>query len=221
MRVTIILILSLATLLNVQLIAATPSNGFGHPSQRKIAEARTLPHMGVEYSRVTKLKLTSRKKAYRVGEMISLDVAIMNISDDPIFLDGLTYAEFDAHDTRKQKSLLFPYYFIERNVLPDMFTILKPDSFELLTLNVLAGCDNRATEMRDAVLDEKNKQKEIFERGLFASWGWGCLQVDAPGTYTITVKLITNHVVVAADQPQIKTAIGSMTSEPLDLLITK
>lgn len=107
MRVTIILILSLATPLNVQRIAATPNNGFGHPSQRKIAEARTLPHMGVEHLRVTKLKLTSRKTAYRVGEMISLDVAIMNISDDPIFLDGLTYAEFDAHDTKKKKRYCF------------------------------------------------------------------------------------------------------------------
>jgi len=51
----------------------------GRPKQY-IETVKLRPDLGAEYSQAASIKLASRKSSYRVGEMISVDVAFLNRS---------------------------------------------------------------------------------------------------------------------------------------------
>jgi hypothetical protein len=186
----------------------------------RVAEVTVRPDLSIPYSRALRFKLASRKRQYHFGEMISIDLAVMNISANPIFLDDLRYAEFEVQDKSRPEVSLLPYLFVERNVLPEMFSLLGSNTFAVKTVHVLAGCDQHAFKMRNIALAD-TKDKEVFENDLFVDWGWGCLNASTAGTYTITARLTTNHVLVSPSQPNLKTAVGVIRSEPLTIVIAK
>jgi hypothetical protein len=77
-------------------LAGTVLSGTRHRRQRvprsnSLALAGERPDLAVDYGVTAKLKLVSRKTTYRVGEMISLDIAMLNTSDSPIYLHKLMH----------------------------------------------------------------------------------------------------------------------------------
>ncbi|MGH9932191.1 MAG: hypothetical protein ACREA9_23565, partial [Pyrinomonadaceae bacterium] len=86
----IITILITAALLCVQPGAVAQIRRCQDPSvQRGVDDVKARPKLGVEYERVATFKLASRKTTYRIGEMISLDLAILNAAKTLVFFHKL------------------------------------------------------------------------------------------------------------------------------------
>src|ERR1043165_2440370 len=60
----------------------------GVNDQWYISDTKERPKLAVDLTQVAKFKLSSRKAAYRFGELISLDMAMLNVSGEPLFFDN-------------------------------------------------------------------------------------------------------------------------------------
>ena len=79
----------LTSLLTCQSFIARSPHRQTAPPRQHVEDLKKRPDLGVDYSQVANLKLASRKTSYRVGEMISIDIAIINSSDAPVFFHKL------------------------------------------------------------------------------------------------------------------------------------
>lgn len=188
--------------------------------QDRLDRSENRPDLGIEYAGAAKLKLVSRKATYRLGEMISLDLAMLNTAKIPVFFDRLLQPNFYVRDRRGNSVDLVPYLIVEPAPGPDLYALLQPEDMMTKSFEVLAGCDKKALENLSKGLDDKDS-KEMFERDRFVNWGQLCLRVTRPGAYTITVEQGNSNVVVSANQPSTKTAIGVIRSTPLTIEITR
>jgi hypothetical protein len=120
-----------------------------------------------------------------------------------------------------------PYLLVLEGVGPQSYEYLDTDGLATGSFQLLADCDaNGLTEFQQAhrkLQSETNTANNhtVFERRLFVSWGDACLQLTNPGTYTITADMTNDYVISSPCEPKIKTAVGTITSEPLTITITK
>jgi hypothetical protein len=201
---------------------------------RSLAEVKKYPTHGVEYLRVARFKLASRKKIYRVNEMIRIDLAMLNIADSPVFftkLSGGGNLRLQAQDDKGAGVSINPYTTVLHGLALDQYLLLKPGEMVVGAYELLAGCNS---EEYAAYWDDRTKLDEdvhkgqfevydqgIFERDLFAYWGSACLRLERPGTYTFTAEMTNRHVIVSPREPNVKTAVGSIRSTPLTITITE
>src|SRR5581483_9295969 len=59
-------------------------------TKRDLIGVEEHPPNAIDYSKVAAFKLISRKSSYRIDEMISVDMAILNTSKESIFVSKLT-----------------------------------------------------------------------------------------------------------------------------------
>lgn len=185
-----------------------------------IERSEKRPDLSVQYTDTAKLKLASRKTTYRLGEMISLDLALLNIARSPVFFHRLLQPNFHVTSRRKVSVGVVPYLIIEPVPDADLYTLLQPGEITTKSFEVLAGCETQALENLSKGLDKS--AKELFEQDQFVNWGEFCLRVDRPGTYTIIVEQLNSDVVIAGnDASSIRTAIGEIRSTPLNIEIIR
>lgn len=190
------------------------------PTQKgTLDRSKNRPDLGLGYADAAKLKLASRKKKYRLGEMVSLDLAVLNSASSRVFFRRLLQPNFYVTEHRRGSAAIVPYLIVEPAPTPQLYTLLQPGEIMTESLEVLAGCDKKALQNLTQGLDKSSK--ELFEQNRFVNWGEFCLRVTRPGLYTITVEQINNDVVTTADEPNTKTAIGVIRSTPLTIEITK
>lgn len=190
------------------------------PAKRDMLDrSENRPDLGIEYATAAKLKLASRKTKYRLGEMISLDLAMLNTTKTPVFFYRLLQPNFDVSDHRGNSVDIVPYLIVEPAPGSDLYTLLQPGEIMTKSFEVLAGCDKKALENLSKGLDKKDK--DLFEQDGFVNWGQLCLRAVRPGTYTITVEHGNSDVVISANGPNAKTAIGVIRSTPLTIEITQ
>jgi len=198
--------------------------------QREVYTVKDRPEVGVPYSKVIQFKLGSRKSVYRQDETITLDLALLNTSGDPLFIQKpeLPFLSFRVVRDGGSPVETHPYATVLGGVTPASFRYLAGSGLLTTSLHVLIGCNSkRLSEFQKAQremvtqshLDERLYDRLLFERDLFTSWGDGCLASIEPGTYTFSAE-ITNECVVKSDcEPLIKTAIGTIESQPLKIRI--
>lgn len=195
-----------------------------------VDEVKARPDLGIEYARVGKFKLGSRKTTYRVGEMVNLDLVVVNVSDTPVFFHKLSrpLLEFNANDENGQQILLNDYTTALEATSPQAYQRVEPGHLTFTSFQLLAGC----TPELDAFLEQKNKLaleqhgrgepayfKGLFDRDLFVNWGQACLAIKKPGKYTITAEQFNDTVVVSSGGPRVKTAVATIRSTPLVITI--
>jgi hypothetical protein len=88
------------------------------------------------------------------------------------------------------------------------------------TVHILIGCDERALKNIKLMLDAKD-DRNILDRNLFVSWGQGCLDAKRVGTYKVTAELTNEYVVVSSESGNLRTAVGSIKSDPLTIIVSK
>jgi hypothetical protein len=176
--------------------------------------------LGLEYASAAKLKLASRKKTYHLGEMISLDLAMLNTTKAPIFFSRLLQPNFYVRDHRGNSMDIVPYLVVESAPSPDLYALIQPDEIMTKSFDVLAGCDKKAFENLNNGIDDRDG-KDLFERDRFVNWGQLCLKVAQPGTYSITIEQNNHDVVISANGSNAKTAIGVIRSTPLTIEIIR
>lgn len=178
------------------------------------------PELGVEYLSTGKLKLASRKKYYRIGELVSLDAALINISSKPIFLRDLRDMEFLASSNAGEEIDLVQYVNVSSDATPDRFPLVRPGEIIQHTVHILVGCNKQAFANINLMLDARNG-RTVFDRNLFVSWGQGCLDIRRSGTYTLSAKRTNEYVVVSSDTPNTQTAVGSVESNALSIIVNR
>jgi hypothetical protein len=184
----------------------------------EISERR--PDLAIEYTKVSKVKVGSRKKSYRRGEMISLDVALLNTSNIPVFFHKFFQPNFYVQGLHGKPVLLGFYVVVEAPTTLDSYVLLQPGEMMVKSFEVLAGCDKRASENMASGLNEKDSRRQ-FEGNRFVNWGDSCLRISRPGSYNIRVEQGNNEVVVLATTTNAKTAVGPARSDVFTIQIVK
>lgn len=205
----------------------------GPSTQQAVESLSARPDLGVDYARVAKFKLASRKALYRVGEMISLDLAVMNVSTEPVFFHELNRPtlEFKAQNEKKASVPINTFYTVLEGTAPTSYKQIEAGYFLSNSFELLAGCDdaglrtfNRAKkqlEEQERVGGEAALFKGLFERDLFVNWGEACFAIEKPGKYTITAEQSNDTVIVLPRGPKVKTAVGTIRSTELVITITE
>jgi hypothetical protein len=186
--------------------------------QQVMTQASKQPELGVDYSKVARFKLISRKTTYHMGEMITLDLAMLNIAGESIFFNELSNPELQVVDDKGKEVKLAPYFIAEGIVNPKQYTLLKPWHMVSDSVQLLSGCDERAFKQASEGLDDED-EKRAFDNNQFINWGRACLKITRPGIYKITAMRTNQYVVVSSCEPETKTAIGTMRSAPLIITV--
>lgn len=198
------------------------------PRRLSVSALKEWPSLRVDYSRVARFKLASRKSSYRVGEMVSLDLAILNTSkSDTFFLQTLPWTiTLAAYDEKGIRVGVFPFSVEQLGFSQNLYTLLKPDVIALGSFQLLVGCDEQASfmEAKSRIFNESfggniPVDKNAFERNLFVNWGDGCFKVTGKESYTVIAEITNKHVIVSSCPQQVKTAVGTLQSTPLKLSI--
>jgi hypothetical protein len=96
------------------------------PMQRpSVVLADQRPEYAVAFSNISVLKLASRKTTYRMGELLSLDAALINSSDKPIFLRELRHLSFSARNSVGNKVDVGNYVEVSSDVSADSFQLVQ------------------------------------------------------------------------------------------------
>jgi hypothetical protein len=210
-----------AALLCVQSFIRTQESPPKEPlSPMHIIGIKKRPDLGAEYGRVARLKLASHKTTYHIGEIISVDVAIINTTTEPIFFKRTSNVELRAFNKTNEIKIL-PYLLLDEVELPEQYQLLQPREFASSSLQVLVGCDKRAFENRDKLLKEGTTGEQAFENNLFVNWGRACLNVTEAGKYILKAEQINKEVILTAKDSDVKTAVGLIHSTSLTITVMK
>lgn len=196
----------------------TSPRAAGRPTAVRVSKR---PELGTDISKVARFKLASRKTDYRLGEMITLDVAMLNVASTPVFFPNLQEPmRLEVLDEKGTKVLVSQYLDLYLVLSADYYSLLNPNEMAAASYDVIAGCDNRVFENFNDQHEAPN-DKAAFEQNQFVSFGRACLNLTRPGTYTITSIVNNQHVLAPASGTSHKTAVGKITSLPLTITISE
>src|SRR5688500_126601 len=96
---------------------------------RTLTSVEDHPKLGIEYTQVARFKLASRKTEYRVGEIISVDVAMLNASKTPnCFLKPAPWTlTFTAHKEDQVSVQVFPFRVHQLGYNSHQYSFLSPN----------------------------------------------------------------------------------------------
>lgn len=192
-----------------------PGEGADRP---RVVRASDRPELGANLAGAAKFKLATRKTEYRLGEMFTIDTALLNASNDKGYFPSLqTWVKLQARDAKGEKAQLIRYISAQFLLTPDLYSLLGPNEMDVESFRILAGCDERVFEEEGR---EAQNDRAAFDHDQFVSFGQACLKITRPGTYTFTATIENQHVVTAPAGPPVKTAVGTITSQPLTITIT-
>ena len=140
----------------------------------------------------------------------------MNLTDRQIFFLSDFTLQLTAVDGTGRRFPIVPYGIAERINSPASYVLTSPDDFVVKSIDILAGCDDRAFQDNN-----KHKPVDAFNQNTFVNWGHGCLQITRPGSYDLSAELTNDYVVPAADEPQTKTAVGRLKNSELRITIVE
>ena len=173
-----------------------------------------------------KSKTATRKKIYKVGELLSLDLAILNLSGEPIFFPNAPTTRIIVDVFDANNNYAGPFYY--ETMLGDTsrsFSKVYPNEIFTETINLLVGCEesdklmNRKVEILQATeLNKVDKRGiKLLEENAFVSMGEGCLKISKPGNYKVSVKIENKNKLVLTETKE-RTFVGKIELD--DLFIT-
>ncbi len=180
----------------------------------RVARAETSPSRAVQLGDVAQLKIAARKSTFDVGEMITLDIALLNASSHPVFFRKLSDLQIKAQNSAGQPLMVQYYVVADRALVPSSFVRLLPNEITLRSVHLLAGCDKRAFAQLDSA---QYDDLAVFKSGLFLNWGDACLQVTKPETYTISIEVKNDFVLLSPRKGRVRTAVGKIKSNSLEI----
>lgn len=177
----------------------------------KIQKASERPDLTVIISSVAKLKIGLRKKAYRLGEMLTVDAAILSTTESPVFVPSIKSVSIFVGDK------IIPYSITYRTTA---LSRMAPRELETVSVSYVIGC----SETPFKILTAKNTglgSTSVFENDLFVSWGQGCINVTDKTSLKIHAELSNEQVVISDDSSNTKSAVGRLNSPALEIMFEK
>ena len=200
-------------LFTVCIVLAVAVSGNSQSQDIRIGPANQHPGNSTTYAASARLKLASRKTTYRFGELMSLDIAILNTSQSSLFLFSDFEPKFRVWDEKGKEVHVTPYGVSERVVDASSFTLTEANDFIVNSSLILIGCDK-------GTFASPSQNLETFNHNRFVNRGVGCLDTNVRGTYSITAEL-TNRSVVLSPDTDAKTPVGTIKSDTLILQVTE
>ena len=115
-----------------------------------------------------------------------------------------------------QKTMVQAYGVAERAVIPASFVPLPPGEIIVHSFQLLPGCDKRAFAQ---IASSEENDRAVFNRGSFLSWGDACLPSPQPQTYTLSFELKNNFVLLPLGRRDLRSAVGTIGSNSLNITI--
>jgi hypothetical protein len=199
--------------------------------QRQIHEQGSRKRLGIPYSKAVQFKLGSRKTVYKDGEIITLDLAILNTSGASLFIykPARPFLSFKVVSDEGKQLDVRPYSSVLAGVAPSSFGYIDRSGLLTASFQIFVSCNSRQlAEFQKAQqdllsrsnLDEALYNRSLFENNLFATWGDACLLSSSPsGTFTIVAELSNDYVVWSPCEPLAKTAVGTVESKALTVRV--
>ena len=232
-RTTIITAIVLAGLMTCQSLTGQSTHRKKAQPGMGIEDLRKRPDLGVDYAKAVKFKSASRKTTYRVGEMMSIDLAFINVSEASVFLHKLDRPslELTVQDANGRSVSINEYYTVLEGVAPESYQRIEAGYVLSESFQLLVGCDDGNLkayfQAREKLQEEEHRGGEriffkgLFDRDIFVNWGQACFAIKNPGKYTITAEQSNDTVVVSPDSPKVKTAVGRIRTTPFTITITE
>jgi|ERR1035437_557392 hypothetical protein len=180
----------------------------------------------VDFADAAELKLATRKGAYHPGELITLDLAILNRTKGPIFFHNLDYPSvaLRVSDDKGKEIAVQHYATVLEGISAKSFDLRHPNTILINSIQLLVGCNSKELlkfqRARSDLTESERKEpgsyeRRLFEQDLFVSWGDACLDLSHPGSYSVVAQITNENVVKSDCEPNVRTAIGTIRSKPL------
>lgn len=216
MRAFLLLLTTLSTTFYYSSIAGQQKRSPLRETVGQVVSVDSRPTRATDWQEVAELKLVARKNTFHVGEMINVDIAMMNQSSEEIFFRSINSPSFVATDEAGKSIAVVPYVVTEFTYTTDLFKLVRASDIETQSFALLAGCDQRAFDQ----MKSNSSNRELFDKNLFLNWGDSCLQVAEPGTYFLTAEF-KNDKVRTSSTGKTRTAVGTIRSAALKITIVQ
>lgn len=216
MRIFISLMLALTVLGSEPTITAQQRGYRLNRKAGQVVSVETRPDLAIEWQKAAKLKIATRKETFHVGEMININIAMINQSTNRVFFRSIAYPALSVTSDEGRSIAVVPYVIREFSSSPSLFELVLGGEFINESFDLLAGCDRRAFNQ----INSTAEGYELFDKNLFLNWGSSCLQIIRPGTYFITAEF-KNNLVRTSSNPRIRSAVGTLKSSPIKVTIVE
>jgi len=185
-------------------------------STDRVERADSRPKLAIKFAETAQLKIGLRKSTFYIGEMVTIDIALLNTSSQPLFFHNLSEANINAINSAGRKMVVQRYGVPERALVPALFVRLSPGEMIVRSFQLLLDCDKRAFAE-----SAPNDDRTVFNQGLFLNWGDACLPSPQRETYTLSVDLRNDYVLVPSRTGKLKSAVGTINSNTSEMTILR
>lgn len=209
-RLLILCITLGCAVLSFSLRAQVTPNSATNPSRLAFADRRG--DLALPYPKAAKFKAASQNNRYRFGDLISVDVAILNNSASEVHSLRLDlFADLAVSGIESGRVPIMLYGNPDFIPLPQHYERLKPGEIHFAQILLRVGCENKT-------VPRFGSGREVFETSSFVSMGRGCIDFPKVGDYAISGLIRNTRVVVDKDKA-IKTLTGTFESAPLNITL--
>ncbi len=182
-----------------------------------VERADSRPDLAIKYDEAAQLKIGTRKSTFHTGEMATIDIALLNTSSQPLYFYKIYDPTINVMNPAGQKMMVQGYGVADRAIGPGTFVRLSPGDIIVESFQLLIGCDKRAFAQFASDPDDRT----VFNQGLFLNWGDACLPSPPPETYTLSVGLRNDYVLLPSRAGKLRSAVGTINSNSLEMTIVK
>lgn len=163
----------------------------------------------VRYQAIADFKISSRRKQYRIGDLIPFELSMRNKSPNQVrLLDIDINNEFIVRDSQGNKIDVFSYSSFQ--TISPSFTIFNSGDGPIRNFQYFVGCDRLRRQMGNK--EEKSGKDAI---SVVSS---GCFEIKDLGKYSVSVQVSNTNV--ESGHP-IQTAVGEIESTPFEITIVE
>ena len=183
----------------------------GVTKSRTLASSASRRDLAIEYSEAAKFKTASQNTKYRNGDLISVDVAILNASAVDVYSLRLDlFADLNVTDLSGKQVPIMLYGSPDFILRPQDYVLVKPGGSTFAHILLRVGCEGKN-------IPRFGSGRELFETNSFVNMGRGCIDFQKPGAYSIRASVLNSRVVIDKGKT-IKTLTGTFESSPLSII---
>jgi hypothetical protein len=172
------------------------------------------PELGIPIESNAKLKIALRKRNFAAGDAMVLDVALLTKQEGEYYFPTLTELEISVRDRNGKDVDVNPFLIVSRRFSP----VRLRGALETYSVMLIVGCRQRDLSFPLGIDDDVEEQ-ENFEKNLFITKGEACIDFSDTGNYRISAAVSNSRVVIPETKLIMKTAVGTLKSNHLDLIV--
>jgi hypothetical protein len=176
-------------------------------NNKELQSANENQDLQIQYSDAVTFKTISRKNTYRIGELISVDYGMLNITNEPISI--LSIENWTDIKIRDENNGVIGIGGGSPPLYAPRYQLVKIDGYIFSRKFYVIGCQ------KDGISFQNTTEKFRFENNYFAFEGRGCINIRVPGKYFISV--YARNKATSTKNRGVKVVVGKIESVPLEI----